>query len=52
LNLAPASAASLNLLLLLQLLLLQPFGLTRAELVQVMHLAPASAVKVHLVVED
>lgn len=38
---------------LLQLpLLLQPFGLTRAELVQVLNLAPASAVEVHLIVED
>ncbi|KAF6253628.1 hypothetical protein COO60DRAFT_1273599 [Scenedesmus sp. NREL 46B-D3] len=33
-------------------LLLQPFGLTRGELVQVINLAPASAVEVHLIVED
>lgn len=31
---------------------LKPFGLTRAELVQVLNLAPASAVEVHLIVED
>lgn len=31
---------------------LKPLGLTRAELVQVMNLAPASAVEVHLIVED
>eukprot|EP00882_Tetradesmus_deserticola_P001150 GHRQ01001245.1.p2 GENE.GHRQ01001245.1~~GHRQ01001245.1.p2 ORF type:complete len:135 (+),score=51.47 GHRQ01001245.1:196-600(+) len=31
---------------------LKPFGLARAELAQVINLAPASAVEVHLVVED
>lgn len=30
----------------------QPFKLTRAELVQVLNLAPASEVEVHLIVEE
>jgi len=33
-------------------LLSQPFGLTRAEVLQVINLAPCSAVEVHLIVDE
>lgn len=49
---APSSRTALLSLPLTLCLLLQPFGLTRAELLQVVNLSPVSEVEVHLIVED